>query len=192
MQWWRVSILQHNFFYFIIHQVTLAQISDGLGIILKHIIMENSKPLMIGLGVLVLLVLGYAGYRAMQQRAADTTPESVATTTPTEQLQLTVNTKHFYDGTTHWYHGVTETPTPCYDVSATATTNDSGASYDIVITTKDRGEVCAQFITSKEFDVQFTGHPYRVGAVLDGKPAQLNIIEVNSKEELQGPFDFKS
>ena len=152
--------------------------------------MENSKSLLIGLGILVLVVLAYAGYRAMNPSTL--APEPTATTTPAEELPMTLNVKHFFDGATHIYHGVVETPTPCYDVIAEARSTDNGASYDIIITTKDRGEVCAQVVTDKEFELSFKGSPYRVGGILNGTPVQLNIVEVYSKDELPGPFDFKS
>ncbi|GEM_PF-6763947 len=152
--------------------------------------MENSKSLLVGAVVLLVAILGYAGYR--QMNAAGPVEKPTATSTPEEVLPLAINAKHLFENGTHTYHGVVTTPTPCYDVTATATSPDAGATYVITITTKDRGEVCAQVLTDKEFEVSFTGNPYTVQTTLDGKPAQLNVIEVTSKEGLLGPFDFKS
>ena len=152
--------------------------------------MENNSTSYVVAGVVVvaLLLIGYGMYSR-----SDATPAvlPVATSTPAEVLPLTINVKHYFENGTHWYRGVVTTPTPCYDVSATATSEANGDEL-IAITSRDRGGVCAQLMTDKEFSVEFAGNPNAVRATLNGKPAELNIVEVTSKKDLLGPFDFKA
>jgi len=155
--------------------------------------MENTNYVLAGVVVVALIIIGAVIF--MRNSGGDTL-EPPAVNTPTDSLPVTINAKHLFADGVHRYHGVVTSPTPCYDVSATVSTNGegSGMSYVIhVVSSEQEGAICAQVLTDKEFDVSFTAlEDAKVEATLNGKPATLNVIEVYSPEELVGPFDFKS
>ena len=159
--------------------------------------MENSKPLVIGGIIVVLLVLGYALYQNSNRGVAE--PSTSATST-SEALPLNLNAKHLYKDGVHRFRGVVTTPTPCYNVTAEVIvpadigTLDNPNPYVIAITTTERvGEVCAQVLTDKDFEVSVkAGFDIPWNVTLNGQEERLNIIEVDREEDLLGPFDFKS
>ncbi|OHB25726.1 MAG: hypothetical protein A2542_01950 [Parcubacteria group bacterium RIFOXYD2_FULL_52_8] len=152
--------------------------------------MEPSKPLIVG-GIALVIVVGLIAWYQSTRPVTEEIGTGAATST-VSSVPLTINAKHLYVNGTHTYRGVIETPTPCYDVLATSTPT-LGGEYSILITTKERGGACAQMVTSKEFAVSFQApEDVLVLPQLNGKPAQFNIVEVTSEEDLRGPFDFKS
>ena len=152
--------------------------------------MENSKPLVIGAIIVAVLVIGFVLFQGSTKGGEE--PPVGVTATP-ETMPLTVNAKHLYKDGEHTYRGIVETPTPCYDVAATAKATSDYNVYQIDITSKDRGGVCAQLITDKDFEVSFKAPvDAPVRATLNGKLVELNLLEVESREGLLGPFDFKS
>ncbi|MBI5138425.1 MAG: hypothetical protein HZA95_01340 [Candidatus Vogelbacteria bacterium] len=158
--------------------------------------MENSKMWIMWLvgAVLIVIVVGFVIKNSAQNEEPSEAPVADQTTTP-----IAINTKHLYQNGTHTYRGIVQTPTPCYDVIASITQgpgsldNKSIPVQTININTKDKGMNCVQAATDKEFKVSFEGPvDLPINVTLNGRPALLNIMEVESEAELEGAFDFKS
>ena len=152
--------------------------------------MQNSKTI-VGVIVFLVIIAGVVMWR-QGRKGADGEVPLPTTTTPEQSLPVTLNVKHLYKDGTHTYRGSVETPTPCYDVTATSTPT-LGGEFSVLIASKDRGGICAQVVADKDFQVRFqAAKDVTVYPQFNGKPAMFNIIEVSREEDLLGPFDFKS
>lgn len=152
--------------------------------------------MMILVGVIILAAVALFGYMLYTSKSKNsetaTTTQQVATTTAGQYEELLTVQHQTKDGV-HAVAGEFALPTPCHDITAEPFFTGQGSStVEIRFTIKqpEEGQMCAQVVTGKKFLVRFDAPPnVTITATVDGKAAQLNLVEVPAAQKLEGVSD---
>jgi len=99
-----------------------------------------------------------------------------------------ITAKHLFEN-----GGDVDLPTPCHELTATATVLESFPEQVIIELKSKAGEgVCAQVITPKKFKVVFNASKdASITAKLNGKDVILNLIRIGGAEDLNKDIFIK-
>ncbi|MDE2218313.1 MAG: hypothetical protein KGJ58_02580 [Patescibacteria group bacterium] len=148
---------------------------------------NNKKTTAIVIAIIVIILIGAGFYFSSKKSGVKNATE--------EQIPLkngssssyeitTINARHQYKNGKHTYVGMIDLPTPCHIVSVVAVPSGKN-KYTLQFTTKTTDGVCAQVITPRPFRVEFAAPKnITVDATLDGKPVNLNILEVKEGDNI--------
>lgn len=143
--------------------------------------------------VAAVLLFGYTMYNARQ------TESGQATTTPltddiSESSPEVITAQHQFKNGRHIIAGELPVPTPCHTLTAEPFFVGQGSStVEVRFTTgmpQSATTPCDQVITAKKFQVTFDGPPKpSISAVINGRNAQFNFIEIPADQKLEGVSD---
>lgn len=150
---------------------------------------------MIAVGCIILLAAGIFGYTIYTHRtttpSATSTPEMMPPASNTAGEVITA--QHQFKNGKHFIVGQLPVPSACHTLTAEPFFIGQGSStVEIRFTTvaPDASTTCAQVVTPKQFQVTFDGPPKpAMSALIDGRPAQFNFIEIPADQKLEGVSD---
>ncbi|MDE1988736.1 MAG: hypothetical protein KGI39_03495 [Patescibacteria group bacterium] len=149
---------------------------------------NNKKTTAIVIAIIVIILIGAGFYFSSKKSGVQTATEGqipLKNGSSSNYEITTINARHQYKNGKHTYVGMIDLPTPCHSVSVTAVPSDATNHYTLQFTTKTTDGVCAQVITPRPFRVEFAAPKnITVGATLDGKPVNLNILEVKEGDNI--------
>ncbi len=135
---------------------------------------------------LVALTLGGAWYYLRSVEEPIVTPLPVKETF----IPRIITAKHQFKNDVHTVVGEVDLPTPCYLLNTDSFVEIKEPQSDkaiIQFTTINESDTCIQTITSARFKESFSASLNAdISATWNGKPVQLNLIEVSPDEDLEG------
>ncbi|PJE74143.1 MAG: hypothetical protein COV02_00145 [Candidatus Terrybacteria bacterium CG10_big_fil_rev_8_21_14_0_10_41_10] len=104
-----------------------------------------------------------------------------------------ITAKHLFENGVHTVAGDVDLPTPCHELTATATVLESFPEQVLIELKSKAGKgVCAQVVTPKKFKVVFNASKdASITAKLDGKDVILNLIRIGGAEDLDKDIFIK-
>lgn len=149
----------------------------------------NTRAIVGILVVLAFIIFGVTLYYSLAPEEEAQAPEETATEEPADAfVPQVVNALHEFQDGTHTIAGEIDLPTPCDVLEAEATVEARGQETDLAtlqFRTINESEVCAQVVTPASFRVTFdAAENADITAVWNGQPVRLNLVEVESEENL--------
>jgi hypothetical protein len=140
----------------------------------------------IWISVVVLLIIFFGGtalYKNAQNQDELQYTREEAIEDEVSRPKQTLNAKYQYKDGMHIFIGDITLPTPCHSYNAQVDQRD--IETEIVVTTTESDEVCAQVTTQKQFKVQFEGQKDDlIIASLNGEVVNLNIFEIPDDQDI--------
>ena len=133
--------------------------------------------------VAILFLVGAFAYNKNQQKIQVQSDRQDAIQQEVQKPTETLNVKYQFKDGKHVYVGSVLLPTPCHILKAEAGTKP-GVN-EIIITTTDSQEVCAQVITERLFRVETDFKPEDVFIpTLNGEVVNFNIFEIPADQNI--------
>ncbi len=133
--------------------------------------------------VAILFLVGAFAYNKNQQKIQVQSDRQDAIQQEVQKPTETLNVKYQFKDGKHVYVGSVLLPTPCHILKAEAGTKP-GVN-EIIITTTDSQEVCAQVITERLFRVETNFKPEDVFIpTLNGEVVNFNIFEIPADQNI--------
>lgn len=145
----------------------------------------------IGIIILILLLGGLWFYFGAVDTGVERVPEGEEETGYVPQI---INAKHQYRDGMHTIAGEVDLPTPCHllETGSVVEVREPEEDFATVnFTTTGGDEVCAQVITPARFIQSFSASDEaEIGAIWNGNPVQLNLVEAGPEEDLREDFEL--
>ena len=143
----------------------------------------------IGFVVIVVLLFGISYYISQNNKELKAGGSRIRDGSGDVQVgtpKITITAKHQYEDGTHIVAGEIEVPTPCHLLETDVVIRESfPEQVTVQFEVSTLAEACAQVITPARFKVEFNASENaRISGTLNGKPVILNLIEVDSGEDL--------
>ena len=143
----------------------------------------------IGFVVVVALLFGVSYYISQNNKELKTGESQIGEDGGDVQVntpKVTITAKHQFSEGTHIIAGEIEVPTPCHLLETEVIIRESfPEQVTVQFEVSTLAEACVQVITPARFKVEFNvSENARISGTLNGKPVILNLIEVDSDEDL--------